>query len=383
MGQQGYRSAWLTGDVADAARSARRFFEQEVAPHRQRWAAQHAVDRSLWQAAGELGLLCASVPAELGGGGGDPRHDFAIISEQARIGEFGFGNAVHSGVVAGYLATYGSAEQQARWLPAMASGQAIAAIALTEPDAGSDLKAMRTKAVRTADGYRINGTKTFVTNGASADLIIVAAMTSPAAGPRGMSLFVVEALTSPGFRRGRQLEKIGQESADTTELFFDDCLVPAANVLGRENAGFAMLLDQLPRERLIVGIMAAATMERAVELTVRYVKERRAYQGTLFDLQHVRLELAECATLAHVGRVFLDDCIARFLRGELDTASASMAKYWLSDIQCQVIDRCMQLHGAYGYTREYPIGQLYADARAQRIYGGANEVMKELIAGSL
>lgn len=373
----------MPADVVDLARLARRFFENEAVPHRRSWAEERRVPREFWRSAGQVGLLCAAAPAEYGGGGGDERHDLVILQEQARVGEFGFGNHVHSGVVARYLTAYGSAEQKARWLPGMASGEVVAAIALTEPEAGSDLRALRTTAVRDGAGYRLSGSKTFVTNGACADLVLVAASTKPSAGVRGISLFLVDAGACEGFRRGRTLEKIGQASGDTAELFFDDARVPADALLRAENAGFAMMFDQLPWERLIIGAMAVAATERAVEITIAYAKGRNAYDGTLFDLQSVRHELAECATLSRVGRAFLDDCVRRLMKGELDPQTASMAKYWLTDVQCQVIDRCLQLHGANGYSADYDIGPMYVDARAQRIYGGANEVMKDLIASML
>ncbi|MGC4891690.1 acyl-CoA dehydrogenase family protein [Micromonospora sp. DT227] len=378
-----YRSPWQVDDVAELASLSRRFFTTEAAPRRAEWAAQRHVDRVFWRQAAKLGLLCAGVPAEYGGGGGDARHDLVVIAEQARAGEFGFGNAVHSGVVARYLVSYGTDGQKRRWLPPMASGDVIAGIALTEPEAGSDLKAIRTRAERDGDGWRVSGAKSFVTNGGSADLLVVAAKTNASAGARGISLFLVPVGDQPGVVRGRVLDKIGQESADTSDITLEDVRLPAEALLGRENAGYAMLLDQLSWERLLVGVMAAAVTERAVELTVAYAHQRMVYDDELFALQHVRMELAECATLAQVGRVFVDHCVARHLDGTLDARTASMAKFWLSDVQCQVLDRCLQLHGANGYTRDYPIGQLYVDARAQRIYGGANEVMKELIAGTL
>ncbi|GAA5078892.1 acyl-CoA dehydrogenase [Thermocatellispora tengchongensis] len=378
-----YTSSWVRDDVALLAETARRFFAAEAAPRRAEWEERRGVDRAFWRKAGELGLLCAGVPEEYGGGGGTVAHDLAVLREQAAALEYGFGNPVHSGIVAHYLAEYGTEEQKRRWLPPMASGEVVAAIAMTEPGTGSDLQSIATRAVRDGGEYVITGAKTFITNGGSCDMALVAASTDPARRARGLSLFLVDA-SAPGFRRGRVLDKIGQHTADTAELFFDEVRVPAGALLGgAEGQGFVQLMRQLPQERLIIGVIAVAAAEQALAHTVRYVKERRAFGEPLFAMQNTRFELAECATLAHAGRVFADSCVERHLRGELDAATASMAKWWLTEVQCQVIDRCLQLFGGYGYMREYPIARMYADARAQKIYGGANEVMKELIARSL
>ena len=375
---------WSSSDDVVALReTARRFFAAEAVPCQKKWAEQRHVDRSFWRQAGDLGLLCAAVPAEYGGGGGSFAHDLVVLEEQSRINEPGFGNHVHSGIVAPYILAYGTEAQKQRWLPAMASGEVVAAIAMTEPGAGSDLANIKTRAERQGDEYVINGSKTFITNGGSADLIVVAAKTDPEAGAHGVSLLLVDTHNCAGFRRGRVLEKLGQHSGDTSELFFDDARVPAANVLGDVGAGFVHLMAQLPQERLLLAVAAVTSAERALELTVAYTKEREAFGRSLFGLQNVRFELAECATLAAVARVFVDDCVSRHLNGTLDTATASMAKYWVTDMQGQIVDRCLQLFGGYGYMLEYPIAQMYADARAQRIYGGANEIMKELIARSL
>ncbi|WP_432752522.1 acyl-CoA dehydrogenase family protein [Streptomyces sp. JL2001] len=378
-----YRSAWLDEDVDSLTELAARFFAKEVVPHLDRFDEQQRVDRELWTKAGELGLLCCSVPEEYGGGGGTLAHDIAVLGEQVRATDTGLGLIVHSGMVAHYLLAYGTEEQKHRWLPGMASGELVGAIAMTEPGAGSDLKNMSTRAVRDGDHYVVTGSKTFISNGGTADLVIVAAKTDPAAGAQGISLLVLETAGAAGFQRGRVLKKIGMHAQDTSELFFDDVRIPVGRLLGKEGGGFAMLMQQLAQERLLLGVVAVAAMERALAEAIAYTKERRAFGGPLFDLQHVRFELAECATLVHAARVFVDSAIERHLRGELDTATASMAKWWLTDTQCQVIDRCLQLFGGNGYMRELPIARLYADARGQKIYGGANEIMKELIARSL
>jgi alkylation response protein AidB-like acyl-CoA dehydrogenase len=377
------RSAWADDDVIALKTMATKFFETEALPHRERWAAQKCVDREFWYKAGELGLLCTSVPEQYGGGGGTLAHDFAVMEAQAACGESGFGNQVHSGLVAHYILAYGTEEQKRRWLPGMASGALVSAIAMTEPGGGSDLKALRTTAIRDGDHYRLNGAKSFTSNGSSADLIVLVVKTDPAAGTKGVSLLVLETADAAGFRVGRVLEKVGMKAQDTAELFFDDVRVPAENLLGEEGAGYGYAMKQLAHERLVVAVWGAAVLESAVEETVRYTKDRQAFGNALFELQNTRFELAECATIARIARVFVDDCIERHLRGELDATTASMAKAWVTDMQVQVIDRCVQLFGGYGYMLEYPIARMFVDSRAQKIYAGANEVMKELIARSL
>jgi alkylation response protein AidB-like acyl-CoA dehydrogenase len=378
-----YRSTWADDDVISLKEMATKFFETEALPHRERWAAQKCVDRDFWYKAGELGLLCTSVPEEYGGGGGTLAHDFAVMEAQAACGESGFGNQVHSGLVAHYILAYGTDEQKRRWLPGMASGKLVSAIAMTEPGGGSDLKALRTSAIREGDHYRLNGAKTFTSNGSSADLIVLVVKTDPTAGAKGVSLLVLETADAPGFRVGRVLEKVGMKAQDTAELFFDDVLVPVENLLGEEGAGYGYAMRQLAHERLVVAVWGTAVLESAVEETVKYTKDRHAFGSSLFDMQNTRFELAECATIARIARVFVDDCIERHLRGELDATTASMAKAWVSDMQVAVIDRCVQLFGGYGYMLEYPIARMFVDSRAQKIYAGANEVMKELIARSL
>lgn len=377
-----YTSPWETEELTLLRDTATEFFTREGMPQLERWERQQYVDRDFWLRAGELGLLCPMVPESYGGPGGSFLHHLAITEAQGWTIDKGWGNSVHSGIVADYVLAYGSEEQKKTWLPKMVTGEVVSAIAMSEPSAGSDLKAIRTRAVRDGDSYVLDGSKTFITNGATADLVIVAAKTDPAAGARGISLLLVDA-TTPGFRRGRTLDKIGQHAADTAELFFDGVRVPATNLLGEEGSGFRMLMSQLPQERLFIGLTGIVGAEVALHHTVTYTKERHAFGAPLFSMQNTRFELAECATLTRVGRTFFDDCVLRHEKLELDAPTASMAKYWLTDVQCQVIDRCLQLHGGYGYMREYPIARMYADARAQRIYGGANEVMKELVARSL
>jgi alkylation response protein AidB-like acyl-CoA dehydrogenase len=379
-----YRSLWIDDEVAALRDMARKFFDTAGAPKRERWAQQQYVDREFWLEAGKLGLLCASMPVEYGGGGGTIAHDLAIIEAQAASGDTGFGNSAHSGVVAHYLSTYGTEDQKRRWLPKMAIGELIGAIAMTESGGGSDLKALRTTAIRDGDHYRLNGAKTFISNGATADIIVVVVKTDPAAASiHGISLLVLETADAAGFHVGKNLSKIGMKAMDTAELFFDDVRVPVANLLGEEGKGFSYSMAQLPWERLIIAIQGIAALEQAVEQTVAYTKQRKVLGQALLDMQNTRFELAECATIAHIARVFVDSCVDRHLRGELDPTAASMAKYWVTDMQGKVIDRCVQLFGGYGYMLEYPIAQMYVDGRAQRIYGGANEIMKELIARSL
>ncbi|MFD6057671.1 acyl-CoA dehydrogenase family protein [Rhodococcus wratislaviensis] len=379
-----YTSSWRDSDTTALGELADKFFARELTPHRDKFEQQHYVDRDVWTKAGELGLLCCSIPEEYGGGGGTFAHDLAVVEAQARALDTGFGNTVHSGIVAHYILAYGTEEQRRRWLPGMATGQTVTAVAMTEPGAGSDLKNIKTTALRDGDHYVINGAKTFISNGSQADLIVVVAKTDPAAGAKGVSLIVVETADCPGFTRGRILDKVGQHGADTSELSFEDVRVPVANVLGgEEGRGFGQLMTQLAQERLLIGVTAVATMEAAVAETVSYTKSRSAFGQTIFDFQNTKFVLAECDTVAHAARVFIDSCIERHMSGNLDTTTAAMAKWWLTEQQCQVIDRCVQLFGGYGYMREYPIARMYADARVQKIYGGSNEIMKDLIARSL
>jgi acyl-CoA dehydrogenase len=382
--QQGSAVSPGDGELGALADLARNFFTREVIPNIEKFTAQGHPDKQLYRRAGELGLLCMSVPEQYGGGGGTFAHEAVLFREQALAGDSSLHLGVHSGIVPHYILAYGSESQKKRYLPRFASGEWVAAIAMTEPGTGSDLQAITTRAVPDGDGYRITGAKTFISNGLNCDVVIVAAKTDPEARGAGVSLFIVDVADEPaGFRRGQPIHKLGQKGQDTTELFFEDVAVPASALLGARNSGFSQLKTQLAQERLILGVSAVAAMERAVALTVEYTKSRQAFGAPLFALQNTRFELAECATIARVSGVFLEDCIHRHLRGELDGTTAAMAKYWLSDQQCAVIDRCLQLFGGYGYTLEYPIAQMYADARIQRIYAGANEVMKELISRSL
>lgn len=380
----GYTSPWLEEEHEIFRDSAARFFESEMEPHVNTWISNGIIDRDAWRWAGKAGLLLTDVPAEYGGGGGDFGHECIVLEEAEKIGlAANMATAVHSSICAPYILRYGTEEQKRRWLPPMATGEAVCAIAMTEPGTGSDLQAIKTRAVRDGNGYRINGQKTFISNGQHADLIILVARTGEE-GAKGVSLIVVEAAEAEGFRRGRNLEKLGSKAADTSELFFDDVWVPADNLLGSEEGqGFYQLMNQLPRERLTVGVMATAAMERAVNLTVDYVKEREAFGQALLDFQNTQFQLAECKTEAHISRVFVDNCIARLLEGELDNETASMVKWWTSDKQCEIVDKCLQLHGGYGYMWEYPIAKMYADARVQKIYAGSNEIMKVLIARGL
>jgi len=358
---------------------ARAFCERELAPHRSQWALQQHVDRKLWTKAGELGLLCMSIPQEYGGGGGSFAHEVVLLEEQARANDSAWGHSVHSAIVAHYVLNCGTPEQKRLWLPRLARGELVGSIAITEPGAGSDLQAIRTRAIRDGDEYVINGSKTFISNGFLTDLAVVAVKTDPDQGAYGVSLILVEA-RSEGFRRGRPMDKVGLKGHDICELFFDDLRVPADHLLGREEGqGAVQLMQLLLQERLVIAVTSVAAMETAVAQTVRYAKERVAFGGTLFDFQNTRFTLAECATEARVCRAFLDRCINSHLRGDLDVPTAAMAKWWCSDRASRVVDACMQLYGGYGYMNEFQIAQNWTDVRAQRIYGGANEVMKEII----
>ncbi len=379
------RASWGDSEVAAVRDLARTFFEQAVVPHQEKFAAQGHPDRDLYRRAGELGLLCAAVPEEYGGGGGTFAHEAAIVEEQCYAVDSSMGMPVHSALVAPYLVHFGSDDLRKRLLPKVASGECVLSIAMTEPDAGSDLQNIKTRAAREGDEYVITGSKIFISNGWLCDAIVLAVKTDRSKGAAGVSLIVAEVTDdTPGFRRGRILSKIGNKGADTAELFFDGLRVPAANLLGGiEGRGFYQMMELLTQERLVTAVMAVAMMERAAELTIEYTKGRTAFGRPLFAMQNTKFELAECATVAHVGRVFVDDCIRKHLAGELDATTAAMAKYWLTDQLGIVADRCLQLFGGYGYMSEYPIAQIYTGERALRILAGSNEIMKTIIARSL
>jgi len=378
-----YRSPWMDDELDLFRDAARRFVESEILPHDARFREQQHVDRELWNKAGEVGLLCTDIPDRYGGVGGDVRHEAIVVEELGRRGITSLGHSVHS-IVAHYLLNYGTEEQRKRWLPRMASGELVGAIAMTEAGAGSDLQAVKTRAHLDDGHYVIKGSKTFISNGYHAGLVAVVAKTDPGQRAKGISIIMVETRDQPGYRVGRVLDKIGQNGWDTAELFFDDVRVPADCLLGGvEGRGFAQLMDDLPYERTLLAIGGVAAMEYALELTVDYARHRKAFGKALLEMQNTRFKLAEVRTWVHVARVFIDDCILKLKDGRLDTVDASMAKWWLTDLQSKVADECLQLFGGYGYMKEYPISQLYVDARVQRIYGGANEVLKEIIARSL
>nr|WP_221219467.1 acyl-CoA dehydrogenase family protein [Prauserella isguenensis] len=375
----------MTEELDDFREMARSFCQKELTPHQDRWIENKQIDREVWTKAGEVGLLCLSVPEEYGGGGGTFAHEAVLYEEQARSGDSAWGVSVHNGIVAHYLLAYASEERKREWLPKLASGEWIGAIAMTEPGTGSDLQGIKTRAVRDGDEYVINGAKTFITNGAMADFVVVACKTDPDpdAGAKGMSLIAVPTST-PGFRRGRVLDKIGMKGQDTAELFFDDVRVPAANLLGdQEGLGFFQLMQQLPQERLLIAVTSVAGMAAAVDQTIAYTHEREAFGRPLSKFQNTKFTLAEAATEVAVSRAFLDQCIERHLKGELDVQGAAMAKLWTTERANRVIDDCVQLFGGYGYMMEYPVARAWADMRISRIFGGTSEIMKDIISRTL
>ena len=378
-----YTSPWMNAELEGFRDAVRRFVDTEIVPNQEHWRKQQHVDRAVWDKGGEMGILLADIPEQYGGSGGSFAHQSVVFEELGYAGDMAFGIHVHA-IVAHYILNQGTEEQKLKYLPKLASGEMVAAIAMSEPGAGSDLKGIRTTAIAGEGGYKVNGSKTFISNGYLADLILVVVKTDPAAGAKGVSLLLLETKNNPGFRVGRILEKVGQKGQDTCELFFDDAHVPLENVLGGvEGKGFAQLMTELPYERTILGVAGVAAIERALKLTVEHTKGRKAFGQALFEMQNTRFVLAEIKTEATIARIFIDRCIDDMITGRMDTVQASMAKYWISDLQCKVIDQCVQLFGGYGYMLEYPIAQMYVDARVQRIYGGANEIMKEIIARSL
>ena len=378
-----YVSPWINEDTQLFRKTVKRFIQEEFVPHEARWREQHRVDADAWTKAGEVGILLTDVPEEYGGGGGNYGYE-AVVTEELCYAGVHFGHGVHS-IAAHYILDYGDEDQKRYWLPRMAKGELIGSIAMTEPVAGSDLQNIKTSAKRQGECLLINGSKTFITNGWHTNLIVLAVKTGEVGtGAKGISLVVVESKDLAGYRVGRTLEKIGMHGQDTCELFFDDVRVPARNLLGgEEGRGFYQMMEQLPYERMGVSTTATATTEQAVAITTKHCKDRTAFGKTLIEFQNTRFKLAECKAQAHIMRVFLDSCIQRLIDGKLDTSTAAMAKYWLTERECAIIDECVQLHGGYGYMMEYPIARMWADSRVQRIYAGTNEIMKELIARSL
>ena len=378
-----YRSPWMTSDHEIFRDSVRKFLEAEFVPERERWIEQGSLEPEYWRKAGEIGMLCPDVPSEYGGGGGDFGFDAITYEELQRSCLSSFGNGIQS-ITAHYLVRYGTEAQKHQWLPRMATGEFITAIAMTEPDTGSDLQAVKTRALKDGDDYVLNGSKTFITNGNNANLICVVCKTDPEARAKGISLLMVEIDEAEGLGRNKPLKKIGMRGQDTCELFFDDCRVPAGNIVGSvEGQGFYQLMTQLPRERLIIAVGAVATMENALRLTIDYVKERKAFGQTIMDFQNTKFKLAELQTEAKIARVFLDHCVEKLNSDALDNETASMAKWWCTEKQFNAVNECLQLHGGNGYMMEYPIAHYFTDSRVSMIYGGSNEIMKELISRSL
>ena len=372
---------WMDSDIEAFRDQVRRYIATEMSPHLESWRRQGYTPREVWRGFGEMGFMLPEMSEEWGGDGGTLAHQL-VVQDELAAAEMPLNTSVHT-IAAHYIADYGSQEQKERWLPKLVSGEHLAGIALTEPSVGSDLKALRTRARRDGDHYIIDGSKTFISNGFTASLLVMAVRTGDEGG-RGVSLVVIETENLPGFRVGRRLEKLGQHASDTAELFLDGVRIPADHLLGEvEGQGFKQLMSQLPYERMLLCVPAAAAIELAVKLTVDYTKQRKAFGQTIADFQNTRFKLAECATMAHVVRGFVNDCIQRLLDGKLDDEAAYMAKWWCTEQQCRVTDECLQLFGGYGYMAEYPIARLYADARIQKIYGGTNEIMKDLIARKL
>jgi acyl-CoA dehydrogenase len=378
-----YESPWMNEELRMFRKALREFIQEEFVPKQSKWREQHQPDLEAWKQAGATGLLLADIPEEYGGGGGTFAHNAVVTEELAQAG-VNFGTGVQS-IVSHYILHYGNEEQKKKWLPAMAQGELIGAIAMTEPSAGSDLQAIKTTAQRDGNEYVISGSKTFITNGSVANLVCIAAKTNPKVpGFRGISMIVAETKNLAGYRVGKSLEKVGMHEIDTCELFFDDVRVPAPNLLGKsEGAGFAQLMDQLRYERLMISVGAIAAIERALDLTIRYAKERKAFGQTLIEFQNARFKLAQAKTEAQIGRVYVDNCVMQFLAGKMDAVTAAMVKYWTTECQSRILDDCVQLFGGYGYMSEYPIARMWMDGRVQRIYAGSNEILVELIGSSL
>lgn len=376
-----HRHAWMDESIEAFREQVRRYIAGEMTPHLDSWRRQGFIPREVWAPFGAMGFLLPEIDEAYGGAGASLAYQLVVQDEMAKA-ELPATTGVHS-IASHYILAYGTEVQKQRWLPRLVSGEMLAAIAMTEPGCGSDLKAIATRARRDGEHYVIDGAKTFITNGFTGNLLVLVARTGEA-GSRGLSLIVLETEGLEGFKVGRRLEKIGQHASDTAELSFDGVRVPAGQLLGgREGEAFKQLMGQLPYERLLIAVPAAAVIERALEVTVEYTQQRKAFGQTLFDFQNTRFKLAEVATTAHIVRSFVNDCIQRLLDGKLDQEAAYMAKWWCTEQQCRVTDECLQLFGGYGYMAEYPIARLYADARVQKIYGGANEVMKDLIARKL
>jgi len=361
-------------------------FYQQHAPEKRvlKWREDGQVGREFWNEAGEAGLLGSSVPEEYGGHGGDFRHEMVVIDQQAKHGVEGFAASLHNTIILPYLVRHGTEEQKKKYLPKLVTGELVSAIAMSEPDAGSDLQSIKTTALKDGNGYKLNGSKTWISNGQTADFIIVVAKTDPSEGAKGISLMLLETEGAEGFERGKKLDKIGLDAQDTSELFFDDVFIPADNILGgEEGKGFYQLMGELPQERLVIAMGAMTGIEKALDVTVDYVKNRKAFGKTIWDFQNTQFVLADLKARGTAARVFVNDCIAKLLDGKLDVPTASMAKYWVTELQSEVVDKCLQFHGGAGYINDYPIARMYRDTRIARIYGGSNEIMKMLIARSM